>query len=380
MRLSVKFWSVIPMLRYEEGHPYGYNLAVGRACEINQWSHEALVPLSCAINNLPASWHKVLADDFFTEKGGKIICKTPKEKALVLFKSLKPLCFSLLKIKKEKNNKVLFLEQFFLRQIIAFGFAVFFINPNAQIWLLHRYSSKQLGFKYVIYNFIHRLIEVRCGKNNLKLLCDSTLLAQDLSKYFKRDVCIMPIPHTQDPQPVITFDKNEKKLIWWPGAFTTEAKGLKIIKKISKYKNDDFKLIIADSAKEHLTELGVKVEFIESNLPRKDYIQWMTSVDLILLPYDPLIYQFSTSGIFVEAVVAGKIPVVRDGTWMAFELKKFGLQKLIVDWENPNIFKDFKEILEDLEITKKLSEMQNSYKQFHSEATYAKIMNRLFSQ
>jgi hypothetical protein len=374
----MKVWSIIPMLRFEEGHPYGYNLAVGRACRINNWMHGALVPASCAIDKLPETWKKVLADDFFTDKGCKIIWKKPSEKALTLLKSIKPLCSNLFLIKKEKGEKVLFMEQFFLGQILAFGFAIFFVNPGSQIWLLHRYSIKQMGFKSKIYHIIHKLIEMRCGEKNLKLLCDSTLLAEDLSSYFKKEVDVMPIPHTQDPIPLNGFRKVVKYLMWWPGGFTSEAKGLSIIKKVANLKSENFKLVVAESAKEHMSDLGIDVEFIKSHLSRQDYVCWMQVADLILLPYDPLIYHFSTSGIFVEAIVYGKIPLVKEGTWMAAELKKFELQELIIDWENTNIFAYFESLLKDQYIIQKLSVMQKNYRQFHSEASFADKMNFIF--
>ena len=374
----MKVWSIIPMLRFEEGHPYGYNLAVGRACRINNWMHGALVPSSCLIDALPPTWKKVLADDFFTEKGCKIIEKKPIEKALTLIKSIKPLCSNLYLIKKEKGQKVLFMEQFFLGQILAFGFCIFFVNPRSQVWLLHRYSIRQMGFKSKIYHIVHKLIEIRCGKKNLKLLCDSSLLAEDLRAYFKKEVVVIPIPHTQDQLLLNTIEKKEKYLMWWPGGFTTEAKGLNIIKKIAKLKNQNFKLMVADSAKEHITDLGIEVEFIKSHLSRQDYIQRMQIADLILLPYDPKVYHFSTSGIFVEAVVLGKIPLVKEGTWMAFELKKFELQQLIIDWENLTIFNYFESLLKNQDILDKLAVMQRNYRQFHSEASFADKMNFIY--
>jgi hypothetical protein len=374
----MKVWSVIPMLRFEEGHPYGYNLAVGRACNINNWMHGALVPASCAIEKLPETWKKILADDFFTEKGCKIIWKTPSEKAFTLFKSIKPLCSALCMIKKEKGHNVIFLEQFFLGQMLAFGFSALFINPKCQIWLLHRYSVKQMGFKSKVYHFIHKLIELRCGKKNLKLLCDSTLLSEDLKAYFKKDVFIMPIPHTECLKPSSNYQKDEKHFLWWPGGFTTQAKGLSVIKKIASLNSDRFKLIVADSAKEHITSTQMEVCFIKSHLSREAYVSWMHASDLILLPYDPLVYHFSTSGIFVETIVMGKIPLVKEGTWMAFELKKFELQELIIDWDRTDICNLFDSILKDVEVRNKLVIMQNSYKQFHSEASFADMMNRIY--
>lgn len=55
----------------------------------------------------------------------------------------------------------------------------------------------------------------------------------------------------------------------------------------------------------------------------------------MLIPYDAIAYQERTSGVFTEAVMAGNIPLTTTNTWMARELLKFGLDNLIISWENP---------------------------------------------
>ena len=54
--------------------------------------------------------------------------------------------------------------------------------------------------------------------------------------------------------------------------------------------------------------------------------------DFVLLPYDKKIYAECNLGIFVEAIVAGKITLVSADTWMAYELNKFKLTELVIDW------------------------------------------------
>jgi hypothetical protein len=367
-------WSFIPMLRFEEGHNYCYNKTVGNACQINSWQHRAIVPKSCEIENIPHNWQKVLFDDFFVEKENKFIQKTFLEKLKVLLKSLSPLIKQIKKINSHHKDNILFMEQFFLRQIISFGLAIFFVGPKAQVWLLHRYSSKQMGMKAKIYNFIHKLIEIRCGKDNLKLLCDSDLLSEDLSKVFKREVQVMPIPHTEDVICEEVNHNNLKKILWWPGAFTTKAKGLDIIQELCQKKSDQFCLMVASTAEENLQHSSLDILFLPHHLSRNDYIKNMQKADLILLPYDPKVYHFSTSGIFVEAIVFGKIPLVHKDTWMAYELEKHDLTKLIINFDAPNIFEIFEDVLNDQDIRSKLLALKKKYKDFHSEGGFAKKM------
>ena len=61
--------------------------------------------------------------------------------------------------------------------------------------------------------------------------------------------------------------------------------------------------------------------------------------DLVLLPYDALAYKGneSTSGILKKTNVAGKMPAVTRGTWMAGELALTDMSELIVDGNAPAV-------------------------------------------
>ncbi len=93
---------------------------------------------------------------------------------------------------------------------------------------------------------------------------------------------------------------------------------------------------------------------------------------LILLPYDPIVYQSSTSGIFVEVIIAGKLPLVKEGSWLSHELKKFNLPELIVDWQRPDFFTHAKTLLHSDEIQEKLEQMRKVYLSFTLGIHFAK--------
>ncbi|MDR3623866.1 MAG: hypothetical protein P4L16_01860 [Chlamydiales bacterium] len=374
----MKVWSLIPMLRYEEGHPYQYNLAVGKACGLNGWKHEALVPRSCCIENLPESWLKVLGNDRISEKHGVVLWKTPLSKLKIFLKVFFPLCKALSKVKYEKGRKVIFLEQFFVPQMVGFTLAMCLMRPKAEVWFVHRYSPEQLGFKAKIYKCMHQLLICFLGKEKIKLFADSELLAKSQREFFRQEVIILPVPHTDYCNGLVKEKKEKDTLLWWPGGYTTVAKGLKVIQDLVKRDlKGNFKLVVADSAREHLKEYVVPIQFISSALSRKEYMKWMNKTDLVLLPYDPEIYHFATSGIFVEAIVAGKIPVVTDGTWMAYELKRFQLQDFIVDWHRKDLFEHFQEILADKRLKILLEKMQKTYGDYHSIQGFADIISKV---
>ena len=116
---------------------------------------------------------------------------------------------------------------------------------------------------------------------------------------------------------------------------------------------------------------------IENSLSREEYLTWLLGSDIILLPYDPIIYRMATSGIFVEAVCAGKIPLVKKGSWLAHELIKFDLTELIVDWENPLFFSHLTFLIKSVKIREKLEIMQLTYQQFHSVESFSMKMHEI---
>jgi glycosyltransferase involved in cell wall biosynthesis len=54
-------------------------------------------------------------------------------------------------------------------------------------------------------------------------------------------------------------------------------------------------------------------------IPAEDYYRLLAAADVVLCPYDAGAYRARSSGVFAEAVAAGKPTVVPAGTWMARE-------------------------------------------------------------
>lgn len=374
----MKVWSMIPLLRYEQGHPYQYNLVFGEACQINGWEHGALVPVSCLIEDLPETWKKVLPEDFFTDKGCSIIWKTPVQKLKTMLLGIIPLCKVLKSLSKSGECPIIFLEQFFLGQFLTWFFATLLTRPNIEFWVLHRYSPSNMPLKGRIYRILQNFLYLWLGKDKLKLLTDSSLLAKEQQAFFKRAITVLPIPHTDDWEAAPFAKEDTKKTLWWPGGYTLPTKGLKHIQRVVKLsKADDWKLLVAESARKNLSEATMFVHYIPSHLSRLDYMRWMKTVDLVLLPYDPVVYGSATSGIFVEAVVCGTPPVTIAGTWMASELKRYQLDELILDWNSATLLEDFERILKSKTIYQKLSKMREEYQAFHSLEGFAKSLKKV---
>lgn len=74
-----------------------------------------------------------------------------------------------------------------------------------------------------------------------------------------------------------------------------------LVKKLTKYKNIKF--------------------YNHSMFPDK-FVKFISSMDLIVLPYHPRSYDKRVSGIFIQAIQHGVPCIASDGTWIAEEIKK----------------------------------------------------------
>ena len=65
-------------------------------------------------------------------------------------------------------------------------------------------------------------------------------------------------------------------------------------------------------------------ELLFNKLDSRDYHDLLSQADIVLLPYWRRIYSSRTSGVFMEALSAGKPVIVTDDTWMSDQLRHHG--------------------------------------------------------
>lgn len=348
---------LLPELKNRIGHIYEYALSVKKAAEKNGWSQSASVCETCEIDQLPIGWKKNLPASFTIN------------------------LYSAYRQAMNQENDILFLEHFRLFHLITLFLTYFFSRHRPHLWLLHRHSPREMKLGGRLHSLLYRAFERLLGPGKLQFMTDSELLRQQQEALFKRKIHLLPIPHThtdtknQFPKPQTTID------CWWPGGATRNAKGLRDICKISEELNRNkgpLRLIVAKNAEAKGVKGSSSVLFIEDELTRSDYEAWLQSADLVLLPYHPSVYHCATSGIFVEAICAGSIPVTKDHTWMAFELRRYDLSELIFDWEDSALLKNLASLPQNMMIQKKLETMREDYKQFHSIEEFAKSFQTIF--
>ena len=392
------FMALILHLYGGKGHVFSYQKSVGEAVRLNGWDHLAAISPDPTIKIFPSQWRSVYVDSGVLDYEGIEIIKLLRSFTFFPFISsmhrFARALRSLLKreMNEKHNKKIIFLEVFNPLQLISLVFALMFMKQNRiAVWLLYRGGPNWGGSRHrflaqshtMSFRAIHPLIELIVGKSNLVLLTDSNKLRLSLQEYYKRPVHVVPIPHTptsisEESMPLRV--QNEEISCWWPGAPRPE-KGLDIIRRIASEKNEQafkIKLFVAESANLTIVPDGIKVEAVEDKLGREEYDRMFFTSNLILLPYDQEIYNESTSGIFTESIVAGAIPLVTKDTWMAYELYKYNLTELILDWNNDNLISKLIQISSDVIIKEKIKNMQIKYNEYHNVKSFAQTLKSLY--
>ncbi len=340
---QITFTALIPQLYNEHGHVLPYNLAAEEAVALNGWKYNALVPKNCPLT-LPPHWKRVLRPYQHTDSKGLFL--RPKEGHF--FSNLLPFL-------RKIHGDIVFIESFTKSDLTALAWAIAFSRPSYDLWILHRTSPKY-G------RFLFRLMEKRL-QGKLVHLTDSDLLQQQWTRYLKRPVSVLPIPHT--PKEEVFLPKEN--FFWWPGGDPTRYKGLKIIQRLVRWSKG--LLYVSENARCHLPKGSMETAFLPAFLPEETYWSLMRRARFVLLPNDPRAYAASTSGIFTEAICAGAVPLVTRNTWMAHELKKFGLHSLISDF-GPD-FASITYSASDLE------KMQSHWRRFHCIPHFAATLRQL---
>lgn len=381
--MKTQILTLNPWFYTKSGHNYVYLDSLEKACKKLDWKFSALLPKKNVVENLPDHWMKCI-DCPTVRHWFEYIEKSPYKRARKVIRAKQRIRYftSLLSnVRKNliKGHNILFLETFATTDLTLLTHLLYFLpKKNLQLWLLYRYPSFFMKEDVNVYKKCHEKI-VKMGIK-LKLIADSDLLVEDQSRAFNYKVHLFPIPHVED----FEIKKGEKKDTidcWWPG-LAREGKGQKIIQNFAlsnSIHNSLFQIFAAKNAKLESTLNSPNIIELKDELSREEYIYHLLESDLILLPYIDLCYEKTTSGIFVEAIMAGNVPVVYPGTWMAYELKKHSLEKLIINWDQETLAEKLLEIHQDDIIKEKLSLMRSHYQKFHSIENFASEMEKLLT-
>lgn len=381
------FISIIPHLMGGEGHILPYHGAVRRSVQLLGWDYQAWVPQDTGVNleEIGDQTQAILLPEDLEAAGNLAQKITRIPQAL---KCGNVLARALQDVLADYENRpiILFVERFIHLQLLAIWWALGQLPPQQKqqlhFWILYRRDVHQDQTR-AIYLWLQNRFSARLNPHHCQLLTDSEPLGRSLQKFFQRPLTVMPIPHT-DFAEVIPFSPQVNPIVcWWAGA-PREEKGWSVMRNlVSSFPPDacQFEVIAAQSSGLTSPNPDITVTLIGDRLERGEYGDWLNKCQIILLPYDSAAYAERTSGIFTEAIIAERIPLVSPGTWMAKELEKYDLTELIFDWQDPvRVWQEIPLKLKNTESLAKLKAMAQAYRRHHCLTNYAEILDSLYNQ
>lgn len=352
---------VSPLCISEMGHHYPYFSAFLTAMKEQGIEADTLISKSFPIKDLTERW-----GFFFHTSKNKWI------RTLLHFGDYLCLFFQ-----RRKSTKALLFESFRMIDLFPIFLGLFFFHQRGRKTLFffrdtvhpHPLQQKMLkGFMKLILWKLH---------NDYVGVTDSILIANEIEKWLHKKIIVLPIPHTSGLTATLTSNPSEI-LMWLPG-MPSDAKGLSQIRSLLSRADPNLSFLVSEKAKASFqdVETRAKLSFLEKPLSQEEYHQLMKRCDLLPLPYDPFIYRNRTSGIFVEAISSEKLVITQEGTWIAFELKRFNLNELILNWEDPEIYQKIQALFLNPSVREKRSLMRKEYQKYHSVSTFGKELKNL---
>lgn len=361
------FHALITHLYNELSHRYSYQLCFREAIKQLGFEYKGYTNKSCSIADIPNEWERCLSFRDEKRAAKKILQFTRR---LLNF-------ITIFGRKKEQNERrFFFLESLCMTDLVALTLTlIFFSKRDDSFWLQLRYTLPFNPYKWKVHNVCFRLIQKKMG-NKLTLLTDSERIANFYEKRLDQKVHLIPIPQ---PSTLHSPKKPSDKLIlWWPGEPRFD-KGFKEIQELAKQCTPtSVELRLSEQGRRGFQSASFSPVFLKPILSREEYREHFHQCDAVLLPYDPKIYHSRSSGIFVEAVSAGRFPLVKEGSWLAQELHNYNLSELVLDWSRSDLLTHITALLNNERVWDKFHKMQSVYLVYHSQKSYMKELGNIF--
>lgn len=208
------------------------------------------------------------------------------------------------------------------------------------------YASVHLLFRRPLFQRVdgkeernHPLVrDIRCtllqiknmGMERLFFYTDTKQLQEQYNRLQTVPFTVLPIPHTKK----LHKRRYSDRICVGSLGGAREEKGFCMLPRlISQIKSTRMLYIIQTNTKETSHQMRYALRQLQrypkqkvvlvGELSEKEYSRYLSSIDLMLLLYDPSAYCARSSGIFVEAVTAGCAVLVTAGTWMASQVQMF---------------------------------------------------------
>jgi glycosyltransferase involved in cell wall biosynthesis len=337
------FCIVDPTLKNLVGHYFAYDAAVAHAA-----SQSGYVPLILAHRQVErevatqVGVEPVFAEDMWGSRRhvtsiGRTLAKLP---ANFLF------LFTLIaRARRLPPRSVVFVHSFIDRQILGLALLPLLLRKRsfAYVYLL-RYQPDfyRSAVASCSFHLLERIAE-RCG---VRLATDSERLRDLLEELTTLPIEVLPIPHvppdTSDvPRP---SDRARRCRLVSLGSARDEKGIYEILDAIRILHRDglgeafEFVLQCNDTTPEvarAITAFRAErlpyCELLTETLDAEAYYRQLHRADIVLLPYWRSIYTARTSGVFMEALAAGKPVIATRDSWMSDQLSANGAGVLCDD-------------------------------------------------
>ena len=239
---------------------------------------------------------------------------------------------------------VCFVHSFINRQFFALAVLPLLMPGRRSYSFIYLFRYQAGFYDGRLARFGFRLLELLAGWRSIRLASDSDRLAADLRTLTRLPVEVLPIPHVPPSAEPHAASQDHRCHFVSLGNARDEKGILEIFAAIRWLHDKDqlqdcrFTLQCNDATPEVAAAVTA---FRDANLPgchllfsalaTTAYYDLLSQADIVLLPYWHSIYASRTSGVFMEALSAGKPVVVTEDTWMADQLARHGAGLLCAD-------------------------------------------------
>ena len=273
--------------------------------------------------------------------------------------------------------------------LVSIVFASYLIPSGSRIILVNHYSfssnidhSRLKRLISVLFSFFGSLLS--CPRRVI-FCADSTSLVREMTGYYTKPVHLLPIPDYHSDATVSSpRTYNPKNLLIGYFGLSTIGKGFHKLPHILKTASDNFPSIsfrIQYNNPDHdhrLHESFATIRtfnnvesILEGSLTPSAYNNSLGDCDILLFPYDKVLYSTQTSGVFTEARSMGKVVLVPSGTWLSDDVIQHR-GGVICDFDSSeSIYSSFKQLLTDIDqLMVESANRSSSWNSYHSPSSY----------
>jgi glycosyltransferase involved in cell wall biosynthesis len=388
-----------PRMTSYSGHLYNYASSLKKICEKKNLIFKILVSKECD----PKICKELNASVVFENNPNQKYFKNIFSKFFIsTFIFNNHLYQGLKKIYNETNQKwILFMGTTQYIDLFAIFIFNLFVKQKPKIILtlrmsIYRYDIKRWSITVLLYKIgFFLLFMINKISKNIYFITDSEMLKTEYEKISFFKIHVLPIPHTLNNHSSTELINNVNKTINIVSLGPARSqKGFSFISDLvykfvteNQFSKLNFILQCNNTNLENSIEKSLlrlkklnnqNINFLTSDLSESDYFSLLENADIILLPYNSKFYHVQTSGIFTEALSAGKIVIVSDNTWMSFQLNKFNSGLVFKENDFDSFYLKFTEALNNYDTLNKQSKNTRIiWNKYHNADNFVKSLLNL---